>query len=78
MPKAWHEPLQLNNPAREQVPRTYIYCTGNPGTAAFAERVRGDSSGWRYRELASSHDAMISAPRELAELLLHLELDCGH
>jgi hypothetical protein len=25
--------------------------------------------GWRYREVATGHDAMITAPREVADLL---------
>jgi len=33
------------------------------------ERVRGDGR-WRYRELSTGHDAMITAPRELVDLLL--------
>ena len=33
------------------------------------ERVRAEG-GWRYRELATGHDAMITAPRELTDLLL--------
>jgi pimeloyl-ACP methyl ester carboxylesterase len=70
--KTWREPLRLANSARDGVPRTYVYCTGNIGTAAFAERAREEGSGWAYRELASGHDAMIVAPRELADLLLDL------
>jgi hypothetical protein len=35
------------------------------------ERVR-TARGWYFRELATGHDAMITAPRELADLLLEL------
>jgi len=54
------------------LPRTYIWCTrfGAPSPfAPFAARLRNDPS-WRFRELASEHDAMITVPRELAQLLL--------
>ncbi len=33
------------------------------------ERARTEP-GWRYRELATGHDAMITAPKELADLLV--------
>ncbi len=53
-------------------PRTYILCAGYAGSfAPFAERARTEP-GWRYRELASGHNAMITAPRELANLLLEV------
>ena len=35
------------------------------------ERVRGED-GWRYREVATGHDAMITAPNELVTLLVEL------
>jgi pimeloyl-ACP methyl ester carboxylesterase len=53
------------------LPRTYIRCkeyTIGP-FAPFAERARNDPS-WQYHELAAGHDAMITVPRQLAELLL--------
>jgi len=55
------------------VPRTYIDCvspalqTINPSRA----RVRAKRE-WRLLELATGHDAMVTAPRELAEMLERL------
>jgi hypothetical protein len=37
----------------------------------FAEQTRSDKK-WRYRELATGHDAMVTMPKELANLLLEL------
>lgn len=37
---------------------------------SFAERARAE--GWRYHEMATGHDAMVTQPRELAEILLKL------
>jgi hypothetical protein len=63
----------LTNAAAAALPRTYIYCN-NPAMGffeAFAERTRTEK-GWRYRELATGHDAMVTMPRELTDLLLEL------
>lgn len=38
--------------------------------AAFAEKAR--AAGWQTHELAAGHLAMLTAPREVAELLLEL------
>ena len=52
------------------VPRTYVLCTQS-GFKPVAERVRGEP-GWDYRELDTKHMAMLTAPREVAALLLEL------
>lgn len=52
------------------LPRTYIRCAGYQGPfGPFAERAQREP-GWRYHELPTGHDAMVSMPRELAALLL--------
>ena len=53
------------------LPRTYIDCV-EPFYSDFAgtkQRVKADP-GWKYVEIKTGHDAMVSAPGELAELLL--------
>ncbi len=65
--------VRLTNPKAAQIPRTYIYCN-SPAIGPFgqfAERLRADES-WQYRELATGHDAMITEPKQLAELLLEI------
>ena len=67
-------PVVLHNPIANGVPAAYIRCTApvfpiNDPCAAFA----ASQPGWQYREIATGHDAMISAPSELARLLLSLE-----
>lgn len=62
--------ISLTNPQADRLPRTFIYCN-NPAVGPFgqfAERIRDDES-WRYAELATGHDAMITAPELLSELL---------
>jgi len=66
-------PVRLTNAAAAALPRTYIYCH-NPAMGffePFAERAKA-GKGWRYRELATGHDAMVTMPRELTALLLEL------
>ena len=51
--------------------RTYIDCV-KPLYSDFnglKARIKADPA-WRYHELAGGHDAMVSAPRELTELLV--------
>ncbi len=70
--KTMLEPLRLENKAAAALPRTYIYCN-RPAYGLFepyAERARAE--GWPYHELATGHDAMVTQPRELAEILLKL------
>lgn len=66
-------PVTLANPIGNGVPAAYIRCTDpvfpiNDPCAAFA-RAQPD---WYYREIATGHDAMISAPEEVAAILLEL------
>ena len=66
------EPIRLANCGSDGLPRTYILCTGSEGETPFmalAKRIRNDPS-WRYRELPTGHDAMVTMPAETAELLI--------
>ena len=66
------QPLRLANPAGFAGPKTYIACLAagpEDWRDAMVERARTEP-GWRHRELATGHDAMVTAPRELADLLL--------
>jgi len=68
------EPAILGNPDADKIPRTYIFCTGNPPDGSFpriAKQVKGRAD-WRYMELVSSHSAMITAPELLSEKLLEV------
>jgi hypothetical protein len=70
------EPVHFVNPAGDAIARTFIRCTLDPRPdsplAAFAEKARADGAKWRYREIESGHDAMVTKPLELAESLLEL------
>jgi pimeloyl-ACP methyl ester carboxylesterase len=55
----------------ERLKRTYIYCS-KPAMGAFdqfAERLREDRK-WTFHEMKTGHDAMVTAPGELARILM--------
>ncbi|MFS8086980.1 MAG: alpha/beta fold hydrolase [Acidobacteriota bacterium] len=67
----YHDPLAFDAGRVACLPRTFIDCTA-PALANIAvtrRRVRTEP-GWRVIELATGHDPMVSAPRELAKALL--------
>lgn len=68
--RAYTEPLQLRRPLGNGLRKTYIAVT-DPWYAPLAEvreRIRRQTD-WEWRELASGHDAMVTAPAALADLL---------
>lgn len=65
--------FSIANPVGNGLPATYIACT-DPFYASLessrrAARARTD---WGWREIATGHDAMVTAPRETAELLIEI------
>ena len=72
--KTYLDPVHWRNPAALALPRTFIHCTGKRGWdafAPFAERAKTEP-GWRYRAIATEHDAEVYAPREVVTLLLEV------
>lgn len=67
--RCWTDPVRLTG-AGERVPRTYIWCTRS-GFGELAARLREDAT-WDFRALDTKHMAMLTVPRELADLLLEL------
>jgi len=67
------QPLLLKAPLGNGLPKTYIECTGDPIATLepTKARVRADA-GWQLRTLATGHDAMVTAPAALTELLTDL------
>ena len=67
----YEDTLAFDEAAVARLPRTFIDCIepAFPNIAAMRRRVRAEP-GWRVVELATGHDAMVSAPRELAAVLL--------
>ncbi len=67
------QPIRLVAPAASNLPRTYIACTISPSPTVgqFAKGVRDDPS-WNFYELPTGHQAMMSAPLELSQILLEV------
>jgi pimeloyl-ACP methyl ester carboxylesterase len=68
--KAYDTPLVLKGAPGGDLPKSFIRCTtpALPNIEASAQYAR--KNGWQYFELATGHDAMVSMPKEVAELLL--------
>ncbi|MDO9404400.1 MAG: alpha/beta fold hydrolase [Polaromonas sp.] len=67
------QPLTLQSPLGNGRPKAYIDCTLQPieTLQAGKAQVRSDS-GWKVRTLAAAHDAMVTAPGPLTDLLAEL------
>lgn len=69
----YDSPLNFDPQRLQGLPRTFIDCT-SPALATIAaarERVRHEP-GWNVLEIATGHDAMISAPQAVLEILANL------
>ena len=65
-------PVRLINGSGNGLPRTYILCTEANGPTPFttlAKSIRTDET-WVFRELNTTHDAMVTEPEAVTELLL--------
>ena len=62
--------LELRHPVGNGLPVTYVACTAAPlpNLALSYERARRQQ-GWTWREFATGHDAMLTMPAEVAEML---------
>lgn len=67
------QPLTLHHPYGNGLPLIYIACTQPqlPVPGLFAAKVK-QSPQWKYYEMKTGHDAMITRPKELAGLLVAL------
>jgi pimeloyl-ACP methyl ester carboxylesterase len=65
--KSYTDPLRLGG-AVERVPATFVECVDWMRVfSGQADRAR--AKGWPVHDLATGHEAMVTAPRELADLL---------
>lgn len=69
----YDSPLNIKNPIGNGLNTTYISCTEKP--LASIESMRQfarKQPGWKYEELATVHNAMMSAPEALTAKLLNI------
>ncbi len=54
-------------------PATYVHCTApNYAPLGWARQRARAQPGWSWREIASGHDCMVTAPRATADLLMEI------
>jgi pimeloyl-ACP methyl ester carboxylesterase len=73
--KAYTEPLQLQNPLGNGLPKTYVAVTDPwyPPFAGLRDWIKSQPD-WQWREIAAGHDAMLTSPAALSLLLQDLAL----
>ena len=64
--------LKLKSSVGNGLPATYVTCTDPVYEPAIVCRQRAEEAGWSIIELATGHDAMITAPLATANLLERL------
>jgi len=71
----YEDALHFDEARVASIPRTFVSCTDPalPTVDKSRRRVRSEP-GWRVIEIATGHDAMISAPLELVEVLVQTPL----
>ncbi len=67
--KTFTDPLRMSSGLGQLLPRTFVLCTRRSTPSHGANRARSEP-GWRYREIDSAHDAMVTAPQELTNVLI--------
>ncbi|HUZ02767.1 MAG TPA: alpha/beta hydrolase [Thermomicrobiaceae bacterium] len=68
------EALRVPEHRAAQIPSSYIRCAGSADlpTPIHMHARNAQARGFDYHEIASGHDAMVTAPRELAALLIEI------
>lgn len=71
--RTWFDRIDLKSDITSTHPGTYILCTKpamqNTSFGFHAEQLRSQPN-WQVIELKTGHDAMVSAPRELTQILI--------
>ena len=65
-------PVRFRAEVLAALPRTYVYCTERAMRPPRSPDRARTEPGWRYRELRTGHLPMLTAPSEVAALLLEL------
>ena len=69
----YEQGVRFRNPSALALPKTFIYCNGNKKVGVKEYWVCLPDSfpaGWGMYEIKTAHDAMITAPQELAKVLV--------
>ena len=66
------QPARLASAAAAALPRTFIYCHQPPLGLFESSVAKARAGGWRCFEMATGHCPPVTAPQQLADLLLRL------
>jgi hypothetical protein len=65
--------IPIRGPVGNNLPRTYIHCTKPSYKALEASRAWVKAqTGWRWLDIPTAHDAMVTAPNALTAMLLRV------
>lgn len=67
--RTYETPLEIDGPPGTGKPARYIVCADPLYSPLEGSRARARELGWAMPEIAAGHDAMVSAPQALADLL---------
>lgn len=67
--RTFETPLPLDGPPGAGKPAVYVRCTAPVYPPLAASRARASALGWPIRDIATGHDAMVTEPAALAELI---------
>lgn len=71
--QTWLEPISLTGGKLGEIPKTYVLAV-DPPTTIMGYPLHGENAkrtaGWSYAEIATGHDMMVTAPDQVAEVLL--------
>jgi pimeloyl-ACP methyl ester carboxylesterase len=67
----YEQPMVLKHPFGNGIDKVYVDCTDPIMAPVNASRNKARAQpGWKYDAIATGHDAMVTKPRELAELFM--------
>lgn len=67
--RTFETPLEISGPPGAGLPASYIVCRDPIYAPLAPARDRARALGWAMPEIATGHDAMVTAPKALADLL---------
>ena len=67
----FEEKVSVRNPDAQSIPKYFIRCTEFPPLEVYAQKAQ--STGWEVFRIRSGHDAMITEPEALSDVLLEID-----
>lgn len=68
----YENPLNLNGPVGNGLPATYIAVKPDYAPLSASRAFAKTQPGWRYLEIDAGHDAMVTSPKALTDILMSI------